>query len=360
MSGRFGPSKARESLQEAAKMSKGKGKGVGKGQSNRRSLEAAPSGDKSPAEAEADGAVAGPSSGRRAVHHNMQDIAWQTVDTDEEILERGNGKWVNLRITEHQRSSSENEDDSNGRFVYFDSTRNCLEALNNSGQTGADNDVSDDEERDIIYDSKEFTVRAVKKKPEGAEGSDLPRSSSSPSKPNRKGRRKRKNSHKSKADKASTSKAVDKPRKSRGDRKTDRSPKKKAKGAEQPDSPVYERVPSPQYEAAPLIKPPSRRIVVELSSDSEGEPASGDRVQLFHRSPRFSRMDAPRTRGSRYGPAGKPLNAGNEEIDSSPESYRNKAEVALSLSTSGKTKLYLAKRTERNNDKNTWISVRCQ
>ena len=63
-----------------------------------------------------EGAVgAGPSPRK----HDMEDIAWKTVDTDEEILEKGNGKWINLRITEHQRSSSDEDDDgSNGRFVY--------------------------------------------------------------------------------------------------------------------------------------------------------------------------------------------------------------------------------------------------
>lgn len=320
-----------------------------------------------------EGAVgAGPSPRK----HDMEDIAWKAVDTDEEILEKGNGKWINLRITEHQRSSSDEDDDgSNGRFVYFGTAAQCVESLNQCGQAVEEKDPTD-EERDIIYDKKEFTVRSVSKKkaePEAMEVPPSPPPSSSPSKTgSRKGRRKRRNSHRPKEQQASTSKAKDSPRGSHGDRKSGPScnAKKAGKGRcsqpQQSDSPSpIKGPPSPLYEAAPMFKPPSRRVVVELSSDSDGE-AGGDHVQLFDRcsSPRRSRVDTPLARGSRYRPAGKPLNAGNEEIDSSPESYRNKVDVAWSLSTSKKTKLYLAKkpdhkRPDHSSDKLTWISVRC-
>jgi len=347
-----------------------KNKGVGKGQSNRRSGGHYRSSSESPDRAEdvkEKAVAAGPSPGKS---HDMEDIAWKTVDTDEEILEKGNGKWINLRITEHQRSSSDEDDDgSNGRFVYFGTAAQCVESLNQCGQAVEEKDPTD-EERDIIYDKKEFTVRSVSKKkaePEAMEVPPSPPPSSSPSKTgSRKGRRKRRNSHRPKEQQASTSKAKDSPRGSHGDRKSGPSRKKAGKGRDsqpqQSDSPSpIKGPPSPLYEAAPMFKPPSRRVVVELSSDSEGE-AGGDRVQLFDRSssPRRSRVDTPLARGSRYGPAGKPLNAGNEEIDSSPESYRNKVDVARSLSTSKKTKLYLAKRPDHSSDKLTWISVRCQ
>ena len=127
-----------------------------------------------------------------------------------------------------------------------------------------------------------------KAEPEAMEVPPSPPPSSSPSKTgSRKGRRKRRNSHRPKEQQASTSKAKDSPRGSHGDRKSGPSRKKARKGRDsqpqQSDSPSpIKGPPSPLYEAAPMFKPPSRRVVVELSSDSEGE-AGGDRVQLFDR-----------------------------------------------------------------------------